>query len=145
MKLGTSRHGSAAWCFTRFTFDGYRLGFGFLFAGSSRRELDLDRRQRQRPDELLHAGEALFATITSACREVAPDLDETFDHEAWADVLTELLRPARPAVSGACEVHDIEMLRMTWMVRRGAIQPSARSGPKNISAHSDASTDDMAD
>jgi hypothetical protein len=27
-------------------------------------------------------------------------------------VLTEILRPARPAASGACEVHDIETLRL---------------------------------
>ena len=62
----------------------------------------------------------LYATITSACREAASDLGDKFNAEMWADVLTEILRPARPAVSGACEVHDIETLRLIRLARRGA-------------------------
>jgi hypothetical protein len=71
-------------------------------------------------DELLHCAEMLGATVTSACREAAEGLDKTFDPEAWADVLTEILRPQRPAASGACEVQNIETLRLIRFAKRGA-------------------------
>jgi hypothetical protein len=71
-------------------------------------------------EELLHIGDALFATITAACRETAPDLGDKFDAEVWADVLTEILKPQCPAAGAACEIHDIATLRLTRLARRGA-------------------------
>jgi hypothetical protein len=59
-------------------------------------------------------------SLASATREAAEGLDDTFDPDAWAGVLTEILRPARPAVSGACEVHDIETLRLIRVGRTGS-------------------------
>jgi hypothetical protein len=62
--------------------------------------------------ELERAGEMLGATIVSAVNETASFLDGTFDPEAWAGVLTQILKPVRPVVGGSCEVHDIETLRL---------------------------------
>src|SRR5262249_20244681 len=63
--------------------------------------------------EIERAGPLLFAAITSAARETAPDLGDKFAPEGWADVLTEILARQRARRAGAaCEVHDIEMLRL---------------------------------
>src|SRR5262249_6927010 len=56
--------------------------------------------------EVDRADEMLGAAIMSAAGEAKASLDETFDAEMWADVLTEVLKPQPPAVGGACELHD---------------------------------------
>jgi hypothetical protein len=65
------------------------------------------------------AAEMLGAAVISATREAAEVLDDTFDADAWAAVLTEILRPARPAVGNACEVHDIATPRLVRDAERG--------------------------
>jgi hypothetical protein len=69
--------------------------------------------------EIDRAGEMLFAAIMSAARETAPDLGDKFDAEMWADVLTEVLRPQRPAAGDACEIPNIASLRLIRDARRG--------------------------
>ena len=70
--------------------------------------------------EIERADEMLFGAIMSAAGEAKASLDETFDAEMWADVLTEILRPQRPASGGACEMHDIATLRLIRAAKRGA-------------------------
>jgi hypothetical protein len=61
----------------------------------------------------------LGVAIISAAPEVTGVLDGEFDIEMWADVLTEVLRPHRPAAGGACEIHDIATLRLIRDAKRG--------------------------
>jgi hypothetical protein len=59
----------------------------------------------------------LGTAIMSAAREAAEGLDRTFDPEAWAGVLVEILAPRRGPRTG--EVIGIETLRLIPLARRG--------------------------